>query len=42
MPVLPCPAALPVPGSPTVTVAGVPAGTVTGVVMTYLPSAISC
>jgi hypothetical protein len=36
MPVLPKPAAPPVPGSPAVEVAGVPAGTVTGAVI-YVP-----
>ena len=36
MPVLPKPAAAPVPGSPAVEVAGVPAGTVTGAVI-YVP-----
>jgi hypothetical protein len=39
---LPNPDAPPEPGSPAVTVAGVPAGTVVVVVTTYLDSAISC
>lgn len=39
MPVLPKPAAPPVPGSPAVEVAGVPAGTMTGAVITYLDNA---
>jgi hypothetical protein len=39
MPVLPKPAAPPVPGSPAVAVAGVPAGTMTGAVTTYLDNA---
>lgn len=39
MPVLPKPAAPPVPGSPAVEVAGVPAGTMTGAVITYLDDA---
>ena len=39
MPVLPKPAAPPVPGSPAVEVAGVPAGTMIGAVITYLDNA---